>query len=397
MAKIAFFTERLPTADCSDSDPVAGFAYELIRSLADQQHDIRVFSTYREGAELPESHPRIQIARPFRSWSWLELPKILPMLLEFQPDVLHLIQPRGEALQGFTNAMSALPGFAPLIGRPVIVSSFYDLRDENLKNHRMLLLTSDAITVSNEPQLRLIGKYIASVGRSSKILILPVPGRALTTEKDAPLEADRPEALMRTASAGTPWIFVPGDVSDQREPKFLFREFARALYEESSLNLVIGGGWGRSKIPARERHAMMRIFDEFGVGNRVLLTGPLSIEVERWCLMKASFSFTAALPAEALGLQRVLREALEVAAPLMLSDEQAHLDALSWSHGENSLIVRREFGLWSDAILKAIRQPALLEHIRLRLPEFSRSEAVDQPGNVMSRIYAGILDERRLR
>jgi glycosyltransferase involved in cell wall biosynthesis len=393
MAKIAFFTEKLPSTSnlTPDADPVAGFAFELIRSLADQQHEIRVFSTYREGFDLPEKHPRIEIIRPFRSWSWLELPKVLPLLLDFQPDILHLIQPRGEALQGLTNAMSALTGFAPLLGRPVIVSSFYDLRDENLKNHRMLLLASDAITVSNEPQLRLIGKYVASVGRSPRISVLPVPGRAFSQQ------LNRPDTLTRVVESGDPWIFVPGDLSEHRELELLFREFARALYEKTDLNLVIGGGWGGTKIPSRERHSLMRIFDEFSVGNRVVLTGPQSFETERWCLMKATFSFTASLPSETLGLQRVLREALEVAAPLMMSDEQAHLDALSWEHGENALIVSREPGVWSKAILKALHDPSHLERIRLRLPEFSRAEAIDQPGNVMSRIYASILDERRLR
>ena len=123
MARIAFFTEKLPSLDGrSSTDAVEGaianYSFELIRSLADQQHDVRVLSTYREGEAIPEGSSRLQIIRPFRSWSWLEIPRLIPTLLEFQPDVLHFIQPHGEALTGWTNAMTAVPSLAPLIGRP---------------------------------------------------------------------------------------------------------------------------------------------------------------------------------------------------------------------------------------------------------------------------------------
>lgn len=382
MAKIAFFTERLPP----DTDPIAGFSFELIRSLADQQHEIRVFSTYREGAELPAKHPRIEILRPFRRWSWLELPRLLPLLLDFQPDVLHMIQPRNEAFGGLANAMTAIPGFGPLIGRPVIVSSFYDLRSENMKAHRWLLMSSDAITVSNDPQLKLIGQYAMGLGRTPHVSILPVPATALL---NAAVEPSWPEALMNFSAAD--WIFVPGDVSEHRDIEQLFKEFAIVLRELPDLAIVFGGGWGR--IPRRQRHALMRIFGDNGA--RVLLTGPLAIEQERMCLSRARLTFTASLPAESLQLARILREALEVTAPLVLSEDQSIIDSLSWRHGENALVAGSNSGDWSKALIDSLRSPEVIESIRSRLPEFTRAEAVDQPGNVMSRIYAHILQSRR--
>ena len=105
MAKIAFFIERLPP----DADPISGFAYDLIRSLAEQSHEIRIYSTYVEGAPLPPRHPRIEILRPFQSWGWLEIPRVLPLLMEFRPDVFHLIQPGTET----RRAMSILPAWLP--------------------------------------------------------------------------------------------------------------------------------------------------------------------------------------------------------------------------------------------------------------------------------------------
>ena len=112
MARIAFFTERLPAGGASqETDAIASFSYELMSSLADQQHEVSVYTTYREDEAGPPSHPRLRVLRPFRRWGWLELPRLVPILMEFQPEILHLIEPRAESLQGLTNAMSALPAF----------------------------------------------------------------------------------------------------------------------------------------------------------------------------------------------------------------------------------------------------------------------------------------------
>ncbi|MES2963616.1 MAG: hypothetical protein V4760_06970, partial [Bdellovibrionota bacterium] len=65
MARIAFFTERLPgNREGIDSDPIAAFSFDLMMSLADQQHDVSVYTTYREGEIGAEpSHPRMRVLR----------------------------------------------------------------------------------------------------------------------------------------------------------------------------------------------------------------------------------------------------------------------------------------------------------------------------------------------
>jgi hypothetical protein len=398
MARIAFFTEKLPP----DQDPVANFAYDLIRSLADQSHEIRVYSTYRPGAELPPSHPRIQILRPFKNWGWLEVPALLPLLFDFRPEVMHFIQPRSEALRGLTNAMSAITGFAPLLGRPAVVSSFYDFHRRDVGQNKILLAASDVVTVSNEPQSRLLTEFIARSPRkqSMEVALLPVPAVGVR-EFAAGLGSDAGENEGRDA-AEAPWpsefgagkaiVFIPGDVSDHVEPALLFAELGRVLRQNSEAAVAFGGGWG--SIWPRERHRLLRALGN-EAGGRFLLTGPLSEHSERRAFADARLVFTGSLPPESLGLARWLRDALEASAPIVISHEQARIDPMQWRHGENALITELHAEGWSSALLSGLSSASLLDRIRSRLPEFSRLEAVDRPGNVMSRIYARLLDRRK--
>ncbi len=392
MARIAFFTERLPP----DDDPISGFAYDLMHSLADQGHEIRIYSTYVEGAQLPPRHPRIEVLRPFRSWSWLEIPRLLPLMMEFRPEVLHLIQPRAEA----RRAMSLLPAMGHLLGRPAIVSSLYDFLDRDLSSHRWLLTASDAITVSNEPQRELLADFLTSLNRSKKSLprhsqihTLPIPivSRHNLNSETQNLVSETLSTFL-TAAFDTDLIFVPGDVAEHRDPQALFQALTRFLLEHPEALVVLGGGWGRTA--QRTRHKLMETFNSAGVGPRVLLTGPLNSEAERLCLARARVVFIASLALESIGLTRVLREALEAGAPLIMNHSQANADALNWKNDENSLLVDNDPTQWSAVISRAITSPHIVDRIRSRLPEFIRREAVDQPGNVISRIYAQILSSR---
>jgi hypothetical protein len=383
MAKIAFFTERLPPI----SDAIAEFSYDLIRSLAEQQHEIRVFSTYRPEDSLPPSHPRIEILRPFRSWSLLEVPRLLPLLMDFQPDILHIIQPRAEALRGITGAMSALSGLAPLIGRTSVIASFYDLREEDFRRLFLILATSHAVTLSTQPQLALAKKFYAKLKRNPLLEILPISGTA-----PRPIADRVPEALAAFLASSQELIFVPGDVSDHVSSAQLFEELGHVLKKKPESSVIIGGGWGTT--PPHVRHRLMRKQNDLGVGGRMLITGQLSTDLERHCLKHAKAVMMASLPAESLGAARILREALESCSLLIMGAEQVKADPLTWKHGENALIIPELKGHAGQMLIFALSKNESIDRIRTGLPEFSRREVIDQPGNVMSRIYAKLIESR---
>lgn len=394
MGRIAFFTESLPP----DEDPISTFSYDLVKTLADQQHEVRVFSTYLEGQALPPSHSRIEVVRPFRNWSWLELPKMIPLLLDFQPEVIHLIQPRAAALSGWTNAMAALPSFAPLMGRPAIVASFFDLHEQRLNEQRLLLLASDVVTVSNQPQLELLNQFY-SVHRKRPddhrplSAVVPISTSLIKLRDDS----SRDNFVRSFVSQNGQTVFIPGQVDEQSDPLGLFSLLAEILATNATATVVFGGGWGN--IPQRTRHQFISKFENADAGARVLISGPLDEETLRFCLAKSTITILSSLSITSLRLTQVLSEGLACAAVLAITPNQSLLAAIPWKDRENVFLVGGPEKDWKHslgvAIQEALGSKDLVNRIRAHLPDFVRAEGLDQPANTMSRLYAEALERKR--
>ncbi len=401
MARLAFFTESLPSSDRSrpgapSSSEVTDFSYDLMTNLADQQHDVRVFSTYRESDTLPPSHPRLQIMRPFKRWGWLEIPRLVPILLDFQPEILHFIQPRREAFSGLTNAMTAVPSLAPLIGKPKVVVSLYDTRRDELNKNRGLLAAADSIIVANRQQADEVEKWIESSPKVSahpptvSIVALPTvdTGDRLNEREVMP-------GLDQITSRSSKPILIPGDLDafgrgDLDSLAILLNELFTAV---PGLRVIFGGGWGR--LSAHKRRSFMRLFEDHGHGAKILLTGPLSPAGEQSCLEVAKLVLLAGLPESSLSLARWIRLGLQASRPMVLSEEQCRLDPLKFRHMESAFIVTDDLRQWATTLSVALTNDSLRNEVRARLPDFARTEAVDQPGNAMSRIYAQVLRSNR--
>jgi hypothetical protein len=399
MSRIAFFTESLPP----DEDPISSFSFDLVKTLADQQHEVRVFSTYVEGGSLPAPHSRIEILRPFRNWGWLELPKMLPLLLDFQPDVIHLVQPRAAALRGWTNAMTALPSFSPLMGRPAIVASFYDLHEKRLKEHRLLLLASDVVTVSNQPQLELLESFYTSETRSEKKREMKRPLSAIVPISTSMIGTRATEGgdhfVRKFIGKWNATLFVPGQIDEQTSPRELFELLAEMLDQNENAAVVFGGGWG--EIPQRKRHELMSIFGD--AGSRVLISGLLDEDTLRFCLSHARLTVLSMLSMTSLRLTQVLSEALSCSAVLAMTREQSLLAAIPWKDRQTGFLVEEPLtarkNRWRDslrdAIHDALNSEGLVDRIREHLPDFVRAEGLDHPANTMSRLYAEALTKKR--
>ncbi len=381
MARLAFFTEVLPHSLASREIEIVDYSYELMVSLADQQHDVRVFSTYREGDALPPSHPRLQILRPFRKWGWLELPRLIPVLLEFQPDILHFIQPRREAFSGLTNATSALPGLASVLGRPRIVVSLYDVRPSELQRNRLLLASADTVIVANKQQADELARWFEEKPQKPTIEIVSLPTQNSPEEIEVLPGLDQIDA--------EDLIFVPGDLDEQKDREALALMLNELLSALPKCGVIFGGGWGR--LTVTERRAFMRGFEDRGNGARILLTGPLSVAGEFACLEAARVVLLAGLPDSSLSLARHIRQALVKQRPLILNEDQCRLDPMRWRDRENAFIVSSDARTWGQTLSEALLNSDLLRAVRSHLPDFARTEIVDEPGNAMSRIYAQVL------
>lgn len=382
MARIAFFSERLPTGSF---DAITAFSYGLMTTLADQQHDVRVFSTYREGENLPPVHPRLQILRPFRNWGWLEIPRLIPILLEFQPELIHIVQPREETLRGLTNALTALPAMAPVMGRPRFVVSLYDVSPQALNRNKTLLSFTDVIVVTNREQADQVTRWYN--GRPTPTLeIVPLP---TGDTNESVTEIEPLPALDALIARSKDLILIPGDLSEQRDPKALVQLLIETLDQVPTLGIVFGGGWGSISILTRRE--LMNAFEDHGHGARVLFTGPLTPAQEQACLSAATLVFLAALETTSLALARWIRLSLAAARPLILRDEQTELDPLKWQDRVNAYVVSSHLSSWGATLAESVLDRDLRKQIQKMLPDFTRSEAIDHPSNSMSRIYAQAL------
>lgn len=401
MARVAFFTETLPP----DGDPISDFSFDLMRGLAEQQHELRILSTYRPGREVPPLPPRIEALFPFRRWSWLELPRVIPLLLQFQPDILHVIQPRFEAIAGWTNAMTAIASLPPLIGRPALVTSFYDLRKGDLGRHRSLLAQSQLVTVSTTPQYELMMDWADMLPNRPRVRLVPIPS-ATSREHRANLASESyldeamvasqreelPETLEYFLETHEKFVLVPGRISTHSRLDELFSLLAELLARTPEVGIVFGGEWGA--VPAFSRAGLVRRFEDRGAGGRMIVAGQLNALAEAALFRRASAILVAALPPESLDLARFERMALRESAILVMSDEQAAIDSLSWRDRETAFVAGSEPHRWIAALVTALTDVELVRLLRQRLPEFARREAIDFPGNVMSRIYAELLGLR---
>ncbi|HVK61476.1 MAG TPA: hypothetical protein VM432_08000 [Bdellovibrionales bacterium] len=384
MARVAFFTERI-------DDSIGTFAFDLMSGLADQQHDLRVYTSFNEDDELPQTHPRIQLIRPFRKWSWLELGPLVPLLLEQQPEILHFIQPHDRALEGLTNAMSAIPAMAPFLQKPLVVVSLYDFKERDLDSFKTLLSQADAITVTNPNQVRVVEEHLRKKERRRPgevtVDVVPLPNPPARSEAGAPLSSN-----LENFIAQGRLLLVPGDVSDHEDIEDIFAFLKQTLIALKDVRVLVAGGWG--KIKPADRSRWMRSFDDPAIGSRILFSGTLGPQEQQACLANARTVLAASLSLESVALARWTRSSLNAGVPLILNRRQLALDPLPWRDRENAFIVEGGPLNWGATIAEALLDDSADRTVRSKLIDFTRMETFDVPSNAMSRIYARLLAKR---
>jgi glycosyltransferase involved in cell wall biosynthesis len=307
--------------------------------------------------------------------------------------------------------MSALPGLGPLIGRPRIVTTYYDLHSQQLSSQRLLLAGSHLVTVSNARQRELMDNYCRGFKKKRpEVEILPVPAfrdsefaNSRSSIDDAVGSIGDPaEHLRDFLDQSNQLIFIPGDLDRHPDLMGLLRVLADLLTEQESVSVLFGGGWG--EIFPVERKRLMAILEERGLGARVFISGPISEDIELFCLERSLAVFLASLTRESLSLTRLLRTVLMSASAIpIMSKSQAAIDSLPWQSNisesnhhtsPGQAILTDDSPLaWKNALTLALTSPELVRKIREELPEFARLQTLDQPGNVMSRLYARLLDQ----
>jgi hypothetical protein len=249
MAKVLVLTDRGP----NDFEWKGAFAWNLIRSLAESQHEVLVLTT-EDTAEISLTHPRLTIARPASSWGVHYLPKFLQAIFLFQPEVICTVTPqapkRWSGLSIWPYLHSACTVMQKIKRFNVIFES-QDL-DENRSAHMWHGGAKACVVFSSEHRRNLRTKI------SCPIEVSPFELDLLTEESESPQNK---------------YIFIPAPISEWRNPPQNLQALRNFLAQNADLHAQINGGWG--DWPAHERRTAWQIL--MPVADRLHMLEPMTL------------------------------------------------------------------------------------------------------------------------
>jgi hypothetical protein len=271
MAKIVFLTNNLP----SSTDLRANTVYRLVKHLADQQHDITLVTSFLENQELPPSHTRIEIIRPFQSWNWLEVLKSAPFLHSLHPDIFHTVQLKPSGLFPILHAKAYTPLLMSSMGPAARVFSFLDgpkhLQLDPLT--REMVENANAVTVCSTEQETWIKEKVP-IQILDKVELLPL---------DELLHEVKVES---TDIPFQKYMVTPGPMNLITDTGVLLDRAEKAMNEHEDWGWVLAGSWGDWSLSERKR--WMMDLEERNLAHRFFVTDLLHEGQIRDVFRKAS-------------------------------------------------------------------------------------------------------------
>jgi hypothetical protein len=224
--RVLVLTDRTP----ADDDWKGAFAWKLILSLAESQHQVLVFTT-ADPDSIGITHPRLSIGRPAPGWGAQHLPKFIQGIIMFRPEVIQTFAMKPSKLWPsltvwpyLNSALRVLPGVKRF-------SSYFDESD---------LLEADPSLVWHK-------------GSLSGSAFTPALQRSL--ERRFQLHADvlpvELELRRDSNAAGGDVVLVPAPVGEWNDPDRDLSELAAYLKAHPQARARINGGWGDLPLSAR--------------------------------------------------------------------------------------------------------------------------------------------------
>lgn len=198
------------TIDLSSS--VSGFlGHQIVNALGGAPTELLVI-TSPETSLLPSTHRQVVSAL---EWRWT--PKLMQTLLQFQPEVIHCIEPAksGFAQMGFQLFMQVLT--APFIRAKTILSILGYCEEHSY--------------------LKFVGNYSQVFIHHPEILKETRPPHYLRPNWSLRLEHYPFETIAK------PYAFMPGTPQDHRDLKHSQKVCLEYLSENPEARLIFGGNW----------------------------------------------------------------------------------------------------------------------------------------------------------
>lgn len=285
--RVALFCETLNP----ESSPYARFYSHLARSLSELGHQVSIWTGpfHDNGRFEIENVQYFYLLQKFRVW---EIPKLLPHLMQIQPDVFHFF-PQAEQFKTRLHIMNALSVLARSLRGPIVLTSLLEnpaamkgSTPKNFKPMRTLLEQSHLVTAvdpSQLEQLRASKTHLANFEIWPKRInthSVHLKHEKSMSQKNINQSQLNPnnmskmsyEALENFIESHSHILILPGPLAhhDPKQLKFLFEtcDFLKGT------GVLITEEWGEIS-QAQRRQIWLPLLDRLTQQSRLLITGQI--------------------------------------------------------------------------------------------------------------------------
>jgi hypothetical protein len=365
VARVVLIAPSLPPSP----DPEALLAWRLANSLAECQHEIKLLTGKHPYQLFPQFHPRVELLQIFQRWSVFEIPKILQILHQWRPEVLHLLPP-----PQLSPVWMSLPFTAGLMNPnkpPKVVLSFWRLPSSisKIPMHR-----ADAITVANDTQKHILS---SRPGQLPHIETLELIDSRVPFDSKSDILPDEKFC---------PFLFIPGNPQDHHDFEQTLSMALATLKEHSSWHIISAGSLSHFGYK-REQEWQLKIRRENLTG-KWYFAGDLDLTSTDQFAKLANVVLGSHLKIETAVLPIVTHACRTSGIPLILNHLQAQADPFPWAHGDNVLLSGRDGQEQIHLIGQILKDSQLRHKFSVRLLGLSDHNLTDHFSNIMSRVYS---------
>lgn len=375
MAKIILVTEKVNST-----------SWPLALSLKAQQHEVIFLTSHGEEATNTDG---IRFMAYFKTWSFLEGLRVLPMLFSYEPQVLHIILDQGK----MTGAHAILASYAKSHPLMVLTTSLLQFeRRLRLGNPtRLLLQESDIVTCPSVDSLaKLRGLSVRSKKQGRGILPPALDLYESTLLEEPRYEDNEAEHIAEENWAQhlreEPYFVIPCFEKNFSPESLYFRRIARIAETQFVVLMGSNQDW-----PLRSRKLFEQWMDEQGLKDRWMFSGSLPRGLEKELLKQTQCLILAGIKLSPKEISQFYLKAIQCNTPLALDSKQASVHAHLWQKDINCWIFNHESldKEFASFLLKEKFRPP--QSLQAKLSQ--DRHLTDTPLNELNRLYTRALSQ----
>jgi hypothetical protein len=229
MARLAVLTDRLP----DDPSWKGAYIWEIIRGLAESQHEVAVFTT-EDPERISMTHPRLTVARPAPAWSVDRMARWAQALLNYRPEVIHTFALKESTLWPRLTVWPYLDVLCKVLPGTKRISTMFETED----------FAPAATWHSGSSHWTVFSPEQAAAARlvfNGKVEVAPID------------DLMWPACEEDQAFDERGFLLVGAPVSEWRERTETLKQIAAQLRAEPALHVWINGGWGDLSLSERKQ------------------------------------------------------------------------------------------------------------------------------------------------